>query len=297
GPQKEEAQIRGEDGGQVGVAPEDQDQGVAHGQEQDAGKEGRHRQELAHHHLTQADGAGEEQFRGPPGLLLGPKAHGEHGHDKDQNDGTVAEVAAQGGQRRVGQEQPEKVPPQGQEDGGHHVGEGGSQKDPELFPVDGAQSTHAEPSPASAGSCVTTSMKTSSRENRGRVSSRMGHWASARAKKMAGRASIPGRSSTCRPTWPPVSGSRIQTVATSGTCSSLWATAGAGAWTTSSRRPPALLALRFSVRSSATSRPRLMMITRWQRACTSGRMWELSKTVWEPASSRISSRISMICRG
>ncbi|MOA48884.1 hypothetical protein D3C78_1716920 [compost metagenome] len=48
---------------------------------------------------------------------------------------------------------------------------------------------------------------------------------------------------------------------------------------------------------SAATWPRLMISTREQVLCTSGRMWVLRMTVWSVASSRIKSRIWMICVG
>ena len=49
--------------------------------------------------------------------------------------------------------------------------------------------------------------------------------------------------------------------------------------------------------STATTRPLLMMTTRWQVCDTSGRMCVLRMIVWSPASSLMSSRVSMICFG
>ena len=60
---------------------------------------------------------------------------------------------------------------------------------------------------------------------------------------------------------------------------------------------PIQLWRRLSGVPSATIRPRSMITTRSQSSSTSGRMWvESSRVCWRP-SSRISSRIEMICRG
>ena len=56
-------------------------------------------------------------------------------------------------------------------------------------------------------------------------------------------------------------------------------------------------AVRFSGVSTATTRPLLMMTTRWQVCATSGRMCVLRTIVWSPARLRISCRVSMICFG
>ena len=55
--------------------------------------------------------------------------------------------------------------------------------------------------------------------------------------------------------------------------------------------------VRLSGVSTATTRPLLMMTTRWQVWLTSGRMCVLRMTVWSPPSSLISCRVSMICFG
>ncbi len=55
--------------------------------------------------------------------------------------------------------------------------------------------------------------------------------------------------------------------------------------------------VRLSGVSTATTRPLLMMTTRWQVWLTSGRMCVLRMMVWSPASSLMSCRVSMICFG
>src|SRR5579864_5847254 len=327
----EDPEVTAGDRPPVDVAGARDDAGIGHRRHPQRAEEGERREVLADDHLGLGDRGGHQHLDRAAAQLLGDQAHGEHRRDEAEDDpeeealeelihrpfgaatAGIVEDADDGGEDDTVVQQEEEQ---------HQVGERRHEVGAQLAQEGGPQSLHDGTSelalpaagrggggggpassstaplvlPASIGcSWVVRRTKTSSSEGASSASSSSTQPRSTAARKTSSRGSAVRSHSSTKLPGPPAPERTARTPASS--CRAAAAPAGASFSVTRRLGLPTHERRRLSGVPSAAMRPRSMMMTRSQSSSTSGRMWVDSSSVRSRPSSRISSRMEMICFG
>jgi len=141
--EQDQAEVAAVHGTPVRIAVEGEDHRVAGRERQHRRDEGHARHELGEHHLDLAHGRGQEHLEGARLPLLGDEAHGDDGHQEEEEGGHLKEDVRETGQLVEEKDARERVAHEQEEDGNQRVGDRRGEDGALLLAEKGGEVLHA----------------------------------------------------------------------------------------------------------------------------------------------------------